>query len=60
MYRFNAKYYNIDTDTETTKEIYFDGQFFNSEREIYCYAMGKAFDLTAKNECFVSIELISC
>ena len=30
MYFFLAHYINMDTDTETTKKIEFDGQFFSA------------------------------
>ena len=60
MYLFEAHYINMDTDTETTKKIEFDGQVFDSEKEIYLYAMGKAYDLTSKNELFSSLEFIAC
>ena len=42
MYLFLAHYINMDTDTETTKKIEFDGQFFDTEKEIYLYAMSRA------------------
>lgn len=60
MYYFRAYYTNMDTEEETSREIVFDGQFFNSEKECYIYAMGKAFDLCKKNESFDSIEFIAC
>ncbi len=60
MYLFEAHYINMDTDTETTKKIEFDGQFFDTEKEIYLYAMSRAYDLTSKNELFSSLEFIAC
>lgn len=60
MYYFEAHYVNMDTDEEITKKIFFDGQFFDSERECYIYAMSKAYDMTEKNEMFVSLEFIAC
>ena len=60
MYLFVAHYINMDNDTEVSKSIEFDGQFFDSEREIYLYAMGRAFDLRKVNECFCSLEFIAC
>lgn len=60
MYYFIAHYINMDNDTDITKKIEFDGQFFNSEREIYLYAMGRAFDLRQENEMFASLEFIAC
>lgn len=60
MYYFIAKYTNLDTEKELTRTIKVDGQFFESERDIYGYAMMKAYDLTESNESFESIELLSC
>ena len=60
MYLFEAHYINMDTDTEITKKIEFDGQFFDTEKEIYLYAMSKAYDMTMENECFSSLEFIAC
>ena len=60
MYFFEAHYINMDDDTEVTKKIEFDGQFFESEKECYLYAMSKAYDMTEKNELFSSLEFIAC
>ena len=60
MYLFEAHYINSDTDTEITKKIEFDGQFFNTEKEIYLYAMEKAYDMTNENVLFSSLEFIAC
>ena len=60
MYLFLAHYINMDTDTETTKKIEFDGQFFDAEKEIYLYAMSRAYDMTNENELFSSLEFIAC
>ena len=60
MYLFEAHYINIDTDTEITKKIEVDEQFSNKEKEIYLYAIGKAYDMTNENELFSSLEFIAC
>ena len=60
MYLFEAHYINMDTDAEITKKIEFDGQFFDTEKEIYLYAMSKAYDMTKENELFSSLEFIAC
>lgn len=60
MYIFRAHYINMDNNTEVTKKIEFDEQFFDSEREIYLYTMGKAYDMTEKTEMFSSLEFICC
>ena len=39
MYIFEAHYIDMDTDTETTKKIEFDGQFFDAEKEIKHFVM---------------------
>ena len=60
MYLFVAHYINMDTNANVSKKIEFDGQFFDSEREIYLYAMGKAYDMKLKNECLDNLEFIAC
>ena len=60
MYYFEAHYINMDNDEELTRKIKIEGQFFNNEREIYIYAMTKAYDMTEKNEMLASVEFIAC
>ena len=60
MYYFLARYDNMNTATEITKEITFDGQFFRNERECYLYAMSRALDLCGEDECLVSLDFIAC
>ena len=60
MYIFEAHYIDMNTNSEITKKIEFDGQFFDTEKEVYLYAMSKAYDMTRKNECFSSLEFIAC
>ena len=60
MYLFIAHYINMDTDRKRNKAIEIDGQFFDSEKEIYLYAMGKAYDMIEDNECFDILEFIAC
>ena len=60
MYLFEAHYINMNTDTEITKKIEFDGQFFDTEKEIYLYAMSRAYDMTNENELFSILEFIAC
>lgn len=60
MYIFEAHYTNMDDYKEITKKIEFDGQFLESEKECYLYAMGKAYDMKRENECFSFLEFIAC
>lgn len=60
MYWFLAYYINMENDAEVTKKIYFVGQFFDSEKACYLYAMSKAYDMIEKNEMFSSLELLAC
>lgn len=61
MYRFEAKYTNMDTDGERTQLIEFDGDnFFDTEIECYVYAMMNAYVNKNSNECLGSVEFISC
>ena len=57
---FVAHYINMDTDEEIKRKIEIEEQFFESEREIHLYAMGRAYDMKEKNECFSSLEFIGC
>lgn len=61
MYRFEAKYTNMDTDEERTQLIEFDGDnFFDTEKECYVYAMTNAYENKKINERLGSVEFISC
>jgi hypothetical protein len=60
MYLFIAHYINMDTDKKVSKKIEIDSQFFNSEKEIYMYAMARAYDLKFEEECFDKLEFIAC
>ena len=60
MYYFEAHYINMDNDAEIIKKINFDGQFLDSDRECYLYAMSRAYDMTKENEMFASLEFIAC
>lgn len=60
MYIFEAHYINMDNDKEVIRKIEFDGQFLENEKECYLYAMGKAYDMKEKNECFAFLEFIAC
>lgn len=61
MYRFEAKYTNMDTDEERTQLIEFDGDnFFDTEKECYVYAMTNAYENKKVNERLGSVEFISC
>lgn len=60
MYLFEAHYINMDTEEKTIRPIEFDGQFFDSEKECYLYAMSIAYDLIEENEMFDSLEFIAC
>ena len=60
MYYFEAHYINMDNNEELTRKIQFDGQFFNSEKDCYVYAMDIAYDMAEKNELFAGVEFIAC
>ena len=45
---------------EVARGIEFDGQFFDSEKECYLYAMEKAYDMIEKDECLGLLEFIGC
>lgn len=58
MYGFKAIYEHYETGVEREVFIEFDGQFFDSERDAYIYAMGQTYDNCSKDECFVRLEFI--
>lgn len=61
MYIFEAHYINMDTDKERIQSIEFDGgNFFDTEKECYIYAMKKAYDDKKVNECLCAVEFIAC
>lgn len=60
MYIFEAHYINMDDDSEVTRSIEFNDQFFESEKECYLYAMARAYDMTKKNEFLSSVEFLAC
>ena len=60
MYLFVAHYINMETDKERTKAIEIEGQFFDSEKDVYKYAIGVAFDGKQDGECFDNLEFIAC
>lgn len=59
MYLFEANYTNRETDERRTKTIEIDSQFFNSEEDVYKYAIGIAFKNKKYNEVFDSLEFIA-
>ncbi len=60
MYLFEAHYINMDTDEKITRSVEFNGQFFDTEKECYLYAMDKAYDMMETNETFDNLEFIAC
>lgn len=60
MYLFEAHYINMDNDKEITRKIEFNGQFFDTEKERFLYAMDKAYDMMEINEMFDNLEFIAC
>lgn len=60
MYYFLAHYINMETNAEITRKIEVDGQFFNTEKEIYLYVMSKAYNMMEENECFSNLEFVAC
>lgn len=51
----------MDSEKEITRIIEFDGgNFSQTEKECYIYAMSKAYDMKQENEGFGSLEFIAC
>ena len=59
MYLFAGNYINMNTDEKRSKTFEIDPQFFNSEKEVYQYAMGVAFEYKKYGEVFDSLEFIA-
>lgn len=60
MYIFVAHYVDMNTDSTNERKMELNGQFFDSEKEIYLYAMSEAFDMTGENEILLCLEFIAC
>ena len=61
MWYFEAKYYDITTNKEITRNIKFDDDnFLNSEKECYLYAMEKAYEMMKENEMLDSVKFLAC
>lgn len=60
MYVFEAHYINMETDDNISRTIKIEGQFFETEREIFLYAMNKAYNMIGTNEMFSSLDFIAC
>ena len=60
MYLFEAHYIDMETNESITKTIEIEEMFFDSEKEIYIYAMSKAYDLKERRLCFDNLEFIAC
>ena len=60
MYFFEARFIDMDNEEEIVRHIVFDEQFLSCEKEYYLYAMGKAYDITKKNEMLVSVKFVGC
>lgn len=58
MYIFEATYTDMKTGQETVSKIEVDEQFFDNEREIYMYAMGKAYDMQKEHASLDKVVLI--
>ena len=60
MYLFVARYINMESEDEIIREITFEGQYIESEKEGYLCAMEKAYDMIEKNEYLAALEFIAC
>lgn len=62
MWIFVAKYIDMDSDKEVTKDITFSDGILESERDGYMYAMASAYEYqnARPNLLFSSLEFIAC
>lgn len=60
MYLFAGHYINMENDEVITREITFEEQYLENEKECYLCAMEKAYDMMKKNECLAALEFIAC
>ena len=60
MYLFELHYIDIDTDRKISKGLEVDRQLFDTEKEVFIYAMKKAYDMMKENELLYSVEFIGC
>ena len=59
MYLFTGNYINMETDEKRSITFELDSQFFESEKDVYKYAIGVAFENKKYNEVFDSLEFIA-
>lgn len=59
MYKFRACYINRFTGKQRIENITFDGDFYDSEKECYVFAMKRAYDLRRQKELLLTVECIS-
>lgn len=59
MYLFAGHYINMSTNEKRTISIELDSQFFESEKDVYKFAIGVAFENKKDDEIFDSLEFIA-
>jgi F420-dependent methylenetetrahydromethanopterin dehydrogenase len=60
MWLFQAVYTNIYSDTDRKETIEFDGQFISTDKERYCYAMARAYEMVKEDELLSVLKFVSC
>lgn len=62
MYGFKLTLENMDDFTRIEKLIEVEEQFFETEKEVFTYAMGKAYNeaIIRNDYTFISLELLYC
>ena len=58
MYIFELHYIEIETGKKTSKMLEIDRQLFDTEQEVFLYAMKTGYAITKENELFYSIEFL--
>ena len=59
MYLFTGNYINMETDEKRSITFEVGPQFFDSEKDIYKFAISVAFENKKYNEVFDSLEFIA-
>lgn len=59
MYLFAGHYINMNTDEKRTISIELDSQFFDSEKDVYKFAISVAFENKKDDEIFDSLEFLA-
>ena len=56
MYTFELYYIDVDTGRDIIKTLKVDSQLYETEKEIFIYAMKRAYDMMNEQELFYRLD----